>query len=136
MYAAHNAMETPIDEDETIRRNCVRFREELGVSQQELAARSGLDKASIYRYETGRSTPNLDALRRHAEATGHNLDDYYNPNPPRIDPTKIAAVRFKVVGPLDDDLRARVENFMRSVNQEQAERTRAAKERGRRGKKL
>ena len=48
-------------------------REHLGLTQAELAARIGSTQPAIARLEAGGVTPNLDTLRRIAEALGLEL---------------------------------------------------------------
>jgi len=53
-----------------------RWRLERGLSQEELAAKAGLESGSkaIYRYETGRVTPGVDILAQIADALELPLD--------------------------------------------------------------
>jgi DNA-binding XRE family transcriptional regulator len=47
-------------------------RENLGFLQREVALRIGVDKTTIYNWETGRTCPNLRALRGAIRFLGHN----------------------------------------------------------------
>jgi transcriptional regulator with XRE-family HTH domain len=51
-----------------------RIRKASGLSQTELARRSGLDRSALSAYEHGRRQPSVAALARIAAATGMELD--------------------------------------------------------------
>lgn len=56
-----------------------RLRIAKGLTQEELAERSGLKQPNIARMETGKATPTLDTLRRVAAAMGYRLDVRFVP---------------------------------------------------------
>jgi transcriptional regulator with XRE-family HTH domain len=56
-------------------------RVEAGLSQRELAARSGTSGATIAAYERGTKEPRLSTLRRLLEAAGMRLELGYTPEP-------------------------------------------------------
>jgi transcriptional regulator with XRE-family HTH domain len=70
-------METP----EVIRTR----RSELGLSQADLAARVGLDKRQIRRYEAGEAQPSLAAAKVIAEALGISIDELAGHASRRVD---------------------------------------------------
>jgi transcriptional regulator with XRE-family HTH domain len=51
-----------------------RLRESSGLTQTELARRSGLDRSALSAYEHGRRQPSVGALARIAAAVGMELD--------------------------------------------------------------
>jgi transcriptional regulator with XRE-family HTH domain len=51
-----------------------KIREEKGLTQAELAQRSGLQPSAIAHFEAGRRSPSLDNLRRLADALSVTLD--------------------------------------------------------------
>jgi len=51
-----------------------RLRESSGLTQTELARRSGLDRSALSAYEHGRRQPSVGALARIAAAAGMELD--------------------------------------------------------------
>jgi HTH-type transcriptional regulator/antitoxin HipB len=51
----------------------VRRREELGLSQQQLAERAGMTQAGVARHEAGGTTPTIPVLGRLASALGLQL---------------------------------------------------------------
>jgi transcriptional regulator with XRE-family HTH domain len=51
----------------------VRRREELGLSQRQLAERAGMTQAGVARYEAGGTTPTIPVLGRLASALGLQL---------------------------------------------------------------
>lgn len=124
------------DERETVRRNVRAFREAVDMTQQEVAEAAGISAASLYRYEAGKSLPDRDALRALASVFGRAVDDFFEDKPPAPDPSRQKYFAFKQLGPVDDDLRRRALDEIAKLNREQQERARAAKEKGRRGKKL
>jgi len=56
-----------------------RLRIAKGLTQEELAERSGLKQPNIARMETGKAAPTLDTLRRVAAAMGYRLDVRFVP---------------------------------------------------------
>ncbi len=52
-----------------------RRRKELGLSQEELGARAGIQMADISRYESGSRDPRLSTLARLAEALELSIGD-------------------------------------------------------------
>ena len=52
-----------------------RIRRAADITQEQLAAATGIDAGSITRYETGAVTPGLDKAYALAEALGVTLDD-------------------------------------------------------------
>ncbi len=55
--------------------NLRRRRKELGLSQEELGARAGIQMADISRYESGSRDPRLSTLARLAEALELSIGD-------------------------------------------------------------
>jgi len=54
-----------------------RLREERGLTRAELEARSGVDRDTIYAWESGRRTPSARRLAQVARALGARLDDFF-----------------------------------------------------------
>ena len=50
------------------------IREERGLSQADLAEKSGLQTSAISHFETGRRSPSFDNLKRLADALGSSID--------------------------------------------------------------
>lgn len=50
------------------------MRDEVGISQEELAGRSGLDRTYISGIERGRRNPSVRSLQRISDALGITLD--------------------------------------------------------------
>jgi transcriptional regulator with XRE-family HTH domain len=113
------------EEREVIQNNCVSFRKELArdlgreVSQQELADMAGLSLDTIRGYEQGRRVPDRKGLMLLSQVYGRAIEDFFSASPPPPDPSRRIAVRAKIVGPLDTDLRDRVLDFISEVNREQ-----------------
>lgn len=56
-----------------IRELIVETRGKMGLTQKELAVRSGLTQSNISNIEKGRTHPTIDSLKRIADATGKRL---------------------------------------------------------------
>jgi len=125
------------DERLTIATNCKRFRDEAGLTQEEVAARADLSHASVSRYETGRSVPDRDSMRKLAALYGRTVEHFYlsDPPPPVV---RMPAVRLKVEtdGEVPTDIMEEVRVFQRGIDRKLLDRALAAKAVGRRGKKL
>ena len=52
-------------------------RKKLKLSQEELARKSGVSRASIARYETNEQSPTLATAQRLAETLGFTIDDLF-----------------------------------------------------------
>jgi transcriptional regulator with XRE-family HTH domain len=72
VYATVVLMSTQADE--TAAQLLARIREVTGLSQTELARRSGVDRSVLSAYEHGRRQPSVGALARIAAAAGMELD--------------------------------------------------------------
>lgn len=53
-----------------------------GMTQEELARRSGLTRGALAMYESGASSPNAKLLPQLAEALGCTIDDLFSPEDP------------------------------------------------------
>jgi transcriptional regulator with XRE-family HTH domain len=66
-------------------------REQLGLTQQQLAARLGIHQPAIASLEAGRYPPNIDSLRRVADALDCDLDVQLRPRGSTFrDPDRVA----------------------------------------------
>jgi len=54
-----------------------RLREKRGLTRAELEARSGVDRETIYSWESGRRCPSARKLAQVARALGARLDDFF-----------------------------------------------------------
>lgn len=121
------------EEREVVQQNCVNFRKELGkelgreISQQELADMASLSLDTIRGYEQGRRVPDRKGLLLLSQVYGRAIEDFFARTPPPADPSRRIAVRAKIVGPLDNDLRDRVLEFISEVNKEQFARAKKIK---------
>ncbi|MBR6966293.1 MAG: helix-turn-helix domain-containing protein [Clostridia bacterium] len=61
-----------------IRKNLTIFRKQAGLTQETLAERVGVARQTIVKWESGESTPDLEAAGRLAEVLGVTLDDLVN----------------------------------------------------------
>lgn len=52
-------------------------RENLGLTQQELAKKVGLSQETISQYENGTRTPNINVEKKIADVLGESLDDIF-----------------------------------------------------------
>jgi transcriptional regulator with XRE-family HTH domain len=136
MYAAHTVMGQP-EKREILRRNCVRFREEAGLSQPQLAALVGVSTSTIVRWEKGYTEPKGLPLVKAAEVFRRKVDDFYNPNPPAPAQRPVTKIAFMWIGPEPPppDLEQRAQAITDEINDDLEHRAQA-KEKGRHGKKL
>ena len=127
----------------TVRRNLKRFREELAAhlgqefGQQDAAEVTEIPIDTYRAYEGGKRRITLAPLVKLAAVYGRPVEDFLLDVPPPLDPSRLPPplVRFKAWG-LDDDLRAQAATEIERVRRLQLDRVRAAKEKGRRGKRL
>jgi len=113
------------DDREIIRRNCKRFREEAGWTQQGLAERAGLALSSITKYEAGKATPDRENMHAMAVAFGLQDGDFYKKDPPSVSP--IPEARLKVSDDAPQDIVEEVRDFQRRINRKLLERAMAEK---------
>jgi transcriptional regulator with XRE-family HTH domain len=73
-------MMNPMELHEVIKQR----RSELDMSQTELAARAGVDKRQIRRYESGETQPTLPIARAIARALGISVDELAGEDPHRV----------------------------------------------------
>jgi transcriptional regulator with XRE-family HTH domain len=79
-----------------------RVRARAGLTQRELALKSGTSAAAICQYETGQRIPRVDTLRRIVRAAGATLDLSVTwPEPQLIDLARNARVLEDVLGLAD-----------------------------------
>ena len=71
------------------------LRAQVGITQEELAARAGVDRARLSKMETGKSLPCLATLARLADSLGVGLADLVRAAP---DPTRDPAIDTDVSG--------------------------------------
>lgn len=68
--------------EEKIRRNLVRFVEESGYSQVQVADLAGMPQATLRRYMIGENAIPADVLEPLAAVFGRNEGDFFQDNPP------------------------------------------------------
>lgn len=71
--------------DEQIRRNLVRFIDESGYAQTQVADMSGVPQASLGRYCRGENAIPASALPGLAEVFGRSVSDFFVADPPAAD---------------------------------------------------
>ena len=62
------------DNNARVARAIARAREDLGITQTELARRLGLSRTAVYNWEHGETTPSANRLREVARALGLDLE--------------------------------------------------------------
>lgn len=75
-------------DEEIIRRNLEKFREEAGYSQAQIADLAQVPVANYARYERGENSVPAKVLKALADAYGRATDDFHdaNPGPPKSEP--------------------------------------------------
>jgi transcriptional regulator with XRE-family HTH domain len=125
----------PDGSDDLIVQNLVKFREELGLSQRQLADRIGMPLDTYRKHENGTRGIKPWVLKQLADQLGHLVDHFYLPDPPPHDPdmlptpTMAPAFELKTLSnDVDADLRKQAEEFLAKLNREHLERLRALKQ--------
>ena len=104
-------------------RNIRRIREEKGLTQLDLADKTGLTNTSLSQMEKGRMTPSLATLERIAAVLGVPISDLF-----RDDPTGLQdalGVYLRARGPWTPDQEERLRQDIELVIRLQKERARA-----------
>ena len=65
-----------------MRLNLKPIRVNAGFTQAQLAEESGVEQASISRWETGESMPGVDKLIKLAKILNCSIDDFFKPDQP------------------------------------------------------
>jgi transcriptional regulator with XRE-family HTH domain len=117
---------------ELVRTNLVRFREEIGLSQADVADRASMKVDTLRRYEQGTRQMDAVTMRHLASALGHLVDHFFLKEPPPYDEALVPRVMYRLAPgmKLDEDLERRVREAVESVNREQVERLKKGKRRG------
>jgi len=86
-------------------------RQQKGLSQIELAEKSGINKKSLSRYELGASIPPADALKSIADALGVSADHLLSDDNIKIK-DKDLMKKFEVVQEMDGEMKRTVINLL------------------------
>ena len=98
---------TELARAELARTNLLRFRRELGFSAAVVAERAQIPVDTYRQLERGtRRLTNVNTLLDLARATGHRVEDFFDPEPPTYDPDRLAMIAARVLpgASVDDDL--------------------------------
>jgi transcriptional regulator with XRE-family HTH domain len=83
---------------ERFKRNIKQFREELGLSRDEAAARIGISSQYLYMLERGkRSIPSFEVLKDIANAYGRRVDELDVEHPPPANDRLFPSIRLHVL---------------------------------------
>lgn len=107
-------------ENEILRLNLIRFREDVGLDQLEAANRSTVAYADILSYERGERVPDTSELRLLAPHYGRRVGDFLevgDVGPP--DPTKIPVASAWIAPTVDDEYRQRLRALIDEINSTQ-----------------
>jgi transcriptional regulator with XRE-family HTH domain len=118
--------------DEQIQANCKRFREEAGLTQQQVAEAIGQAIDTVRSWEQKKRTPERDSLARLAKLYGRTMEHFFMTEPPAAAAQKPDyAVSFKVSGNappgMREDAEAMKEQLLRKYNPEYAHKQARAK---------
>lgn len=114
----HTPTPTGSDDEATIRRNLVRFREQAGYDQFAAATAAGLTYETLNAYETGTAEIPGAVLRQLATPYGRRPGHFFEADPPAPDLSEVPAVRV-VVRPgvqLSVEDRAQLDAAVAAVN--------------------
>lgn len=99
-------------------------REEKGLSQTELAAKTGLQPSAISHFESGRRSPSFDNLRRLADALNVTIDYLLGRSQEREAAGPASDILFRNYEKLTNDDQQRVNEFAEFL----AEKSKSGKE--------
>ena len=106
---------------ETIRVNLVKFREEAGLSQADAANESGVPVDNLRRYERGGAGVDALVLKQLADAYGHQVDDFYSPDPPpaKLEERPVFFLRTRGGVEIDEEIYRQLLEQVQVANQRQ-----------------
>lgn len=100
-------------------KNLARIRRDKGLTQDDLVKISGVGISQIRRYETGKSTPSLDAIIRLVKALGVSIDEMVFNKTTAIAENKIIdselLQQFEMISSLDEEERKIVKRVLEGV---------------------
>jgi len=108
--------------DAIIRVNVKRFREGVGLTQQQLADRAGLSVDAVRKWEGKRGTPDRESLTKMAYALGRKMDDFNLEDPPPPSDMPIPVFFLRVAEEAPEDLRREAEVIVDQLNKRYADR--------------
>lgn len=106
--------------------NLLKFREQAGLSQQQVAERLGLSVSTLSKIEQGHNGPSQTTLIKLAELFGRDPSHFYMAEPPPAVPRdqEFWLTKLAPGATVDDDLQSRLDRFLRDLNREQLKRLR------------
>lgn len=108
---------------EIVRVNLRRFREEVGLTTEKVAAFTGISIDSLRRYEAGGVAAPHSVLVKLAPVYGHGIGDFDLENPPKADLTKRPGVATMLLEGVDVDPadQVRLQQLVDEINQKTRE---------------
>lgn len=123
------------DEDRaTIAANCKRFRQEAGMTQEEVAVFGGFSIDAVRNWEYKRRTPERDTLSKLARLYKRSRDDFYMKVPPPASPVGFMA-RTKIVGEPPPGFEDELAELVKKYSPDKLDKHTATKAKLRKGKK-
>lgn len=104
----------PMTEEEIIQINVKKFREAMGMSQEELAHEAGVTIDAVRSWDQKKRTPERPSMSRLAKVFGLRLDDFSSEDPPMPEP--VPRVSVKIRGHVGPEFEAEVNNFVVNIN--------------------
>lgn len=89
---------------EILAANLRKFREAAGMSQQDASFAGQFPLDNLRRYEQGTSSPGVFVLEQLAAIYGHDMGDFFNPEPPPAKLRERSPVLLRVVPGMEDDI--------------------------------
>lgn len=77
--------------------NIVKFRDALGITQQQLAEAADIPLDNLRRYEREETAPGADVMRSLGFVLGHTIEHFMQPDPPPADLSHRPAFYFRVM---------------------------------------
>lgn len=106
-------------DEEIIRKNLIRFREQAEHDQFSAASAAGIPYEDLRRYELGEVEPPNSALRKLSTVYGREPGDFFKVAPPPLDPNTVPELwwrgRPEVVKTISEEDKRRIDELMREI---------------------
>jgi len=108
---------------EHVRANLKRFREERGLSQEDVSKLLEISVDNLRRYEQGQRQPGIGILQRLVTIYGHTTNHFFDEDPPPYDPKLIRAYtlirmpNLSIPPEIDEEAERLIESLNRRVRE-------------------
>lgn len=106
--------------NDVIKKNLRTFREEAGLTTNDVAQTTGIPVDNLRRYEGGKSGVPADVLRKLADVYGHAMEHFFMESPPKADLSSRPMFHLSTLPGMDVDEK-RYRDLLEIVNRTNAE---------------